>query len=82
MPLADETVDWSALLQVVWVSVAAGLGVTVAASLAIFGTTRALDARREGQAMPAAMFSVIGLAGVLLLAAGVTLGVIVMTQKS
>jgi hypothetical protein len=79
-PLA-EIVDWKGLGDVLWASFAAGLGVTIAASLAILGATRAVDARRAGQPVPAALFSIVGVFGVLLVLGSVVLGVIVMTAK-
>src|ERR671922_136986 len=47
-PLA-EIVSGHDLLQVVWVSLAAGIGVTVAYGFAILGGTRALDLSRAGR---------------------------------
>ena len=43
-------VDWAALRDVVVASLAAGVGVTVAFSLAILGLTRFADMRRDGAA--------------------------------
>ncbi len=42
-------VDGGLLLQVVWVSLVAGIGVTILFSLVVFGTSRAMEARREGE---------------------------------
>jgi hypothetical protein len=81
MLLADEVVDWSGLVEVLWVSAAAGLAVTIAASLAILGVTRALEARRENHVVPAGLFSLVGLAGMLLLVGAIVFGVIVMATK-
>ncbi len=58
-PLA-EVVDWEGLLEVLWSSFAAGLAVTIAASLAILGATRAVDSRRAGHIVPATLFSIVG----------------------
>ena len=80
LPLG-EVVDWHGLLEVLWSSFAAGLAVTIAASLAILGTTRAVDFRRAGQPVPAGLFSVVGVFGAVLLVAAVVFGVIVMTAK-
>ena len=80
-PLGEEVVDWGGLFEVLWASFAAGLGVTIAASLAILGATRAVDFRRAGQPVPAGLFSVLGVFGALLLLAAVAFGVIVMTAK-
>ena len=43
--------------QVVWVSLAAGIGVTTMFSVALFGGARAAEARRDGQAWPPTAFS-------------------------
>jgi hypothetical protein len=42
-------VDWDALLQVVWVSLGAGVGVTAAWGFALLGSTRAIETGREGR---------------------------------
>ncbi len=80
LPLG-EVVDWEGLLEVLWSSFAAGLVVTVAASLAILGATRAVDMRRAGHPVPAGLFSIVGVFGALLLAAAVVFGVVVMTAQ-
>ncbi|HLM26762.1 MAG TPA: hypothetical protein VK304_07340 [Thermoleophilaceae bacterium] len=80
LPLA-EVVDWGGLWEMLWSSFLAGLAVTIAASLAILGATRAVDARRAGQLVPAGLFSLVGLFGALLLAAAVVFGFVVMTSK-
>jgi hypothetical protein len=54
-PLA-ELVDTSALLKVVWVSLAGGIGVTAAFSLAVLGLARGRDAQRDGHATRALPF--------------------------
>jgi hypothetical protein len=41
-------IEWSLVLEVVWVSLVAGIGVTVLFSLVVFGSSRAAEARREG----------------------------------
>ena len=79
-PLA-EVVDWEGLLEVLWSSFAAGLAVTIAASLAILGATRAVDSRRAGHIVPATLFSIVGVFGALLLAGAVVLGFVVMASK-
>ena len=80
LPIA-EVVDWKGVLDVLWSASAAGLGVTIAASLAILGATRAVDLRRAGQPVPAALFSALGVAGALVLLAAVVFGILVMTAK-
>ena len=46
-------VDWAALRDVVVASLAAGVGVTIAFSLAILGLTRFADMRRDGRVVEA-----------------------------
>jgi len=76
-----EVVDGGALLQVLWVSVAAGLGLSLIFSLAIAGAARASQQRRAGQAGGAVVWSAITVVCVALCAVAVVLGVIVMLKK-
>ena len=48
-------VDWDALLQVIWVSLVAGVGVTAAYGFAILGASRALESGRDGRPAEAAV---------------------------
>jgi len=74
-------VDGDALLQVLWVSFVAGIGLTLAFSLAIASGARAGQARRSGSSAGAAAWYVVtGVCG-LLCAAAVVLGVLVMLSK-
>jgi hypothetical protein len=75
-------VDFHALGQVVWVSAAAGVGVTVLFSLVIFGAGRAGEARRGGQGAQAAAFSALAVVAMLVFLAAVAVGVTVMLNKS
>ena len=52
-------IDTKALLDVVWVSLAAGVGGTAAFSLAIVGATRFLDMRRSGRGAEALTYAVL-----------------------
>ena len=76
-----EIVDGGALLQVVWVSIAAGLGFSLVFSLAIAGAARASQQRRAGQGTTAAVWSVITLLCLVVCAVGVVFGVVVMLNK-
>jgi hypothetical protein len=74
-------VDGDALLQVIGVSIAAGLGLTLVFSLAIASGARAGQARRSGADGEALVWYVCtGLCGLLCMAA-VVLGVVVMLSK-
>ena len=74
-------VDFHALGQVIWVSFAAGIGVTVLFSLVIFGLGRAGEARRSGDGSSAAGYLALTTVAALLFAAVVVFGVVVMLNK-
>jgi hypothetical protein len=81
-PVLADAVDWGTLGEVIVFSAVAGVGVTLAYSLAILGATRfaeAQRARREGQAIGWALLGVVGFAVTI---AAVVFGIIVMTTKS
>lgn len=74
-------VDGGALAQVVWVSIAAGIGLSLIFSLAIAGAARASQCRRAGDASGAVVWSAITAICVAACALAVVLGVIVMLHK-
>jgi hypothetical protein len=74
-----SVLDGAALLQVLWVSVVAGLGLTLAFSLAIAAGARAGQARRAG-ASATGWYAATIVCGALCTAA-VVLGVAVMLSK-
>ena len=74
-------IDFHALGEVVWVSLVAGVGVTVLFSLVIFGADKAGDARRSGQDGQALAYGVLAVAAMVVFSAAVIFGVIVMLSK-
>jgi hypothetical protein len=46
-------VDWDKILEVIWVSLVAGVTVVILFSLVVLGSSRAAEARREGRNSPA-----------------------------
>jgi hypothetical protein len=74
------TIDWDALLTVIWASAAAGIGVTTAYGFAILGVTRAVDLGRSGRTAEAAVYGLIGLFGVAAVLAGIVFGIVVLTD--
>jgi hypothetical protein len=79
--ILGAVVDWDALLDVVIASLAAGVGVTVAFSLAILGLTRFADMRRDGRAVEAWAYAGLAIMGLGVSATAVVLGIILMTSK-
>ena len=81
MSLLASVVDWDAMLQVVWASFAAGLGVTVVFTIALLGATRFVDFRRDGHPVEATVYGIVGLLAAAGVAAAVVLAIVVMTNK-
>jgi hypothetical protein len=81
MALPLGAVDWDALLQVVWVSVLTGIGVTSAFAIAIYGATRAMDLGRDGRVAEAGMFAVVAAAALVAVGGAVVFGIVAMTDK-
>ena len=69
------------LLDVVWVSVVAGVGVTTAYSFVVLGTGKSAEARRTGRRGAALGYAALAGLFLLLFAAGVVFGVQVMLRK-
>jgi TRAP-type C4-dicarboxylate transport system permease small subunit len=74
-------VDWSDLLQTIGASIVAGIGITVAFSVVIWGGARFADLRREGRTAEAGLPLTISGLALAVVAAGVVFGIVVMTTK-
>jgi hypothetical protein len=81
MITASKLVDIDALLNVVWASLAAGVGGTAAFSLAIVGATRFTELRREGHAAEAAAFALVAGIGLGICVAAVVFALYVIIDK-
>ncbi|HEX8647063.1 MAG TPA: hypothetical protein VF715_09175 [Thermoleophilaceae bacterium] len=81
MPAAGKVVDWEALLEVAYFSLAAGLGVALAFSIAVAGATRFADEVRENRMTRAAAYAVVAVLGLLVVLAAIVFGIVVMTAK-
>ena len=79
--MITAVVDADALIQVIWVSIVAGLGLTLVFSLAIASAARAGQARRSKAVGEAIAWSVCTVVCGLLCAVAVVLGVLVMLSK-
>jgi hypothetical protein len=73
-------VDTGDLLEVIWVSLAAGIGVTAVYGLAIFGATRAIDLGRVGRSGEATLFGALGVVAMAAVVAAVVLGIVVLAE--
>ena len=73
-------VDTDALLQVVWVSLIAGVGVPSCYGLAILGSTRALEFGRNGRPLEAIAFAVEGVLGLGVVVASIVFGLLTLVN--
>ncbi len=74
-------VEVSKLFEVVWVSLLAGVGVTIVFSLVVYSGARAGEARREGHSGAATLFGLLAVVALLAFLVGVTIGVSIMLTK-
>jgi hypothetical protein len=72
-------VDWDALLQVIWVSLLAGVCVPAAWAFALLGATRAVEYGRDGRTAEATLYGVVGVAGVVAVLAAIIVGIVILT---
>jgi hypothetical protein len=75
-------IDFHALGQVVWVSLAAGVSVTVLFSVVVFASDRADESRRDGAGRQAAAFGAVAVVALVVFLGAVIYGVVVMLKKS
>ncbi|HKF80253.1 MAG TPA: hypothetical protein VKB17_05460 [Thermoleophilaceae bacterium] len=81
MPPLAEIVDVDNLLEVVWVSLVAGIGATAAYAFAILGAARALDLSRSGRPAEAVLFGAMCAIALTAVGAAVVYGIVIMTNK-
>ena len=72
-------VDWDALLQVIWVSLVAGVGVTAAWGFALLGSNRAIETGRGGRPAEAAFYVVVAAAGVAAVVGAIVFAIVILT---
>jgi hypothetical protein len=70
------------IVEVVWVSLVAGVSVCVAYALVVLGTARSAEARRSGNGPAALAFGALAAIAFAACAAAVVFGVHVMVSKS
>ena len=74
-------VDFHALGEVIWVSLVAGVGVTVLFSVVVYGADKAGVARRSGLDGQAAVYAALAILAMLIFLAAVILAITVMLNK-
>jgi hypothetical protein len=68
------------LLELAGVSLAATIGLSLAAALCVLGVTRATELRRSGNGVAAGGYAALALAGVLVVAAGCVFALVVIVN--
>ncbi len=75
-------VETKELVSTVIASLVAGAGITAAFSIMIFGAARFADLRRDDRPLLAAAAGALMVLGFAITAAGIVVGIVVMTSKS
>jgi hypothetical protein len=81
LPVAAEIVDWGSLLEIVVVSLVAGVGLTAVFSIAVLGAVRSVDSARDGRRITAGAFGAITLVALAACLAAIVYGVAIMVAK-
>jgi hypothetical protein len=74
-------VEVGQIFEVIWVSLLAGVGITIAYSLVVFGTGRSAEARRAGRGAASIVYGGLALVCLAVFAGGIVLGVQIMLTK-
>jgi hypothetical protein len=74
-------VEWNKVGEVIWVSAVMGVAVVVLFAIAIYGGSRATEARRTGDG-PATAYAALGVLGLVAFGALVVFAITVILQKS
>jgi hypothetical protein len=72
-------VDWDALLQVIWVSLVAGVGLTAAWGVALLGSTRAVETGRSGRPAEAALYAILGVVALAAVLGAIVFAIVILT---
>jgi hypothetical protein len=79
--MVTAAIHWDTLLEVVWVSLVGGVGVTAVFSLVILASARATEHSRAGRSGAALGFGGLAVLALCAFGAGIALGVQVMLEK-
>jgi hypothetical protein len=71
-------VDTHALLQVVWVSLLAGVALPASYGFALLGTTRALEYARDSRPVEAVGYAVVGVIGLGIVLGSIVFGIVIL----
>jgi hypothetical protein len=80
--MSTGSIDPHALLKVLYTSLAAGVGVTIVFSLVVLGVIRSGELRRSSRTAAAAGYAVLASTGLIVVAATIVYGLILLGHKS
>jgi hypothetical protein len=80
--MTPAAIDAHLLLRVFYTAFAAGVGASVAFSLAVYGIVRSTEMRREQRTAAGASYGLVGAIGLALSAALIVYGLILLARKS
>ena len=69
------------IVEVIWVSLLAGIGITLAFSIVVLGSGKSAEARRAGRDGASAAYGALAVLAFLAFAVGTVLGVQIMLSK-
>lgn len=81
IPLASQIVDVSQLLRVVVAALIAGIGVSIAFSLVIYGSVRASERRQAARPLAAGAHALVAALGLAACLGAIAFGITVMLSK-
>jgi hypothetical protein len=79
--VSAATIDLHLLLKVLYTSLTAGVGVSVVFSFTILGVVRSGDMRRQERSGAATSYAILAVIGLILTAAIIVYGLILLGQK-
>ena len=77
-----SVVEINQLVEVIWVSLVAGIGITAAYSFVVLGTGRSAEARRSGQTGASIAYGLLAAVFLILVAASFVFAIKVMLTKA
>jgi len=80
--LAAKVVEWGKIGEVIYSALGVALAVAIAFSVAVAGGTRFVELRRDGAAARATLWAALAILGLMVCAAAIVLGIVVMAKKS
>lgn len=79
--IAAQVVDWGTIGKVILVALVASLAVSAGFAFSILGAVRSTEMRRDGRAVQASAYALVGFVGAAVCVAAILGGIIALTTK-